>query len=224
MNNCLKYILLLLFICLGFRSSGQVNDAGMWLDLNLEKKITPVLSACFTEEIRLNENITEVGLLYSDLGLSYKFGNKFKLGANYRFTKKKRLDDTYQNFHSWYFDASYREKLKPVNMILRLRYQSKYTESFTWEDGVVAKSHIRTKLTLKYDLNEKFEPYAYGEAFFRLNDPVYYPFDQLRLCAGVEYTFNRMHKIDLYYLICKEYNVKHPETDFVIGVSYSVTF
>jgi hypothetical protein len=30
--------------------------------------------------------------------------------------------------------------------------------------------------------------------------------------------------IDLHYLICKEYNVKHPETDYVIGLGYYFTF
>jgi hypothetical protein len=46
----------------------------------------------------------------------------------------------------------------------------------------------------------------------------------MRFGAGVEYTFNRMHMIDLQYLIRHEKNAVNPETDYVVGVSYYLTF
>ena len=77
---------------------------------------------------------------------------------------------------------------------------------------------------VKYDIQEKIEPYVYAETFFKTGVPAGQSFDELRLCAGVEYAFNRMHKIDLHYLICREYNVKNPETAYVIGAGYYFTF
>lgn len=215
------------FLCLFLAGSGvhaQVNDAQMWLSVNLEKKLTPALSIGFTQELRLNENITEAGTIFSDLGVSYKFGKRVKAGASYRFTLKRRLDDTYERKNSWYVEGSYREKLKPVVLILRLRYQSRYDEAFTSETAGIPENHLRAKLTVKYDLQKKFEPYVYGEVFFRTCTSPYQSFDQLRLCAGIEYSFNRMHTIDLHYLFCREYGVNHPETDFVAGVSYYLSF
>jgi hypothetical protein len=202
----------------------QVNDTQLWMSVQLEKKLTPDLRIEFTEEVRLNENITEVGTVYSDLGISYRFWKRFRLGASYRFSLNRRLDDTYERRHSWYADASYREKLKPIILILRLRYQSRYAKFFTSEKAGLPKNHLRTKLTIKYDLKKKFEPYIFAETYFRTGVPASQSFDQLRLCAGIEYTFNRMHMIDLHYLFCREYNVKNPETDYVIGISYSFTF
>ena len=202
----------------------QVKDAGLWLSLNVEKKITPVLSACFTEEVRMNENITEVGTIFSDIGLFYHVGKRLKAGGGYRFSNKRNIDDSYDNRHRYYFDLGYREKLKPVTILLRTRYQSEYNNIYSSEKGSVPTNHARVKLTLKYDLPKKFEPYLYAESFFWLNNPLYGPFDQIRVCGGVEYTFNRMHMIDVFYLFQKEYNVIHPETDYVTGVSYYFTF
>jgi hypothetical protein len=224
MSKHLKRFLFLYLIISGLLVFGQVQDAGLWLSANVEEKITPAFSACFTEEVRMNENITEVGTLYSDIGLKYSFGARFKVGGSYRFSKKRLLDDTYENLSSWYMDFYYKEKIKPISLGVRLRYQSRYNEAFSTEYGVIGKSHMRLKMTLKYDLDKRFEPYIYAEPFFTLNNTVYSPFDQLRVCAGIEYTFNRMHMIDLHYLICKEYNVKHPQTDYVIGLSYYLTF
>lgn len=224
MSRQQKHILLLLLFLMGNSLFAQVNDAGLWLSVNLEKKITPAFSACFTEEVRLNENITEVGTIFSDLGLTYKLWKRLKIGAFYRFSLKRRLDDTYNQFHSWYCEASYREKIKPISLILRLRYQSKYSDPETSEKSGIANSHIRTKLTLKYDTDKKIEPYVYAELFFGLNSTSNSSFDQIRGCAGFEYTFNRMHKIDLHYLIRKECQANNPETDYVIGISYYLTF
>ena len=218
--------LLLLFILIlvgnGLRS--QVNDAQLWMSVNLEKKLTPALSVLFTEEIKVDENITEVGTLYSDIGISYRFWKKFKAGASYRFVLKRRLDDTYKKYHSWYAEGFYREKFKPVGLTLRLRYQSRYAEEFSSEKSAIPKSHIRTKLTVKYDLQKKFEPYVYAETFFRMGETAVQSFDQLRLCAGIEYTFNRRHMIDLRYLFCREYNAVNPETDYVVVLSYYLIF
>lgn len=217
-------VLLMLFVFAGNNLKAQVNDAQLWLSAGVEKRITRDLSINFTQELRLNENITEAGTIYSDLGVSYDFLNRFRVGASYRFTLKRRPDDSYRPFHSWYVDARYREKIKPLVMILRLRYQSKYAEPYTSEKASMPANHFRAKLTLKYDLKKRYEPYIYAETYFRTCVPGYQSFDQLRLCAGVEYAFNRMHSIDLHYLWCHEYNVVEPEVDWVIGVSYSFTF
>ena len=218
------YFLFFLLILVGNSLHAQVNDAQLWLSVNLEKKITPALAIGFSQELRLNENMTEAGTIFSDLGLSYRFNKRFKAGASYRFTLKRQLDDTYERKNSWYLEGFYREKLSPVSMVLRLRYQSRYAEASTSEKAGIPENHLRTKLTIKYDLKKKFEPYLYGEAFFQTCTTASQSFDQLRLCAGIEYSFNRKHMIDLHYLFCKEYHVKHPETDYVVGVSYYFTF
>ncbi len=223
----IKRLLRLLFLPALFAWSGlsaQVNDAQMWFNAEIEKKITPAFSASFTEEVRLNENISEVGALFSDLGVSYKFLKRFKVGAFGRFTLKRRLDDTYQPFYSWYAELTAREKFKPVGLALRLRYQSKYSEEGTSPKAAIATNHIRAKLTVKYDLDMKLEPYVYAETYFRTCVPAYKSFDQLRLCAGVNYAFNRHHTVDLHYLFAREYNVVNPETDYVIGLGYALTF
>jgi long-subunit fatty acid transport protein len=218
------YFLLFLLILVGNSLFAQVNDAQLWLSVNLEKKMTPALAIGFTQELRFNENMTEAGTIFSDLGLSYRFNKRFKAGASYRFTLKRQLDDTYERKSSWYLEGFYREKLNPVSIIFRLRYQSRYAEASTSENAGIPENHLRTKLTIKYDLKKKFEPYLYGEAFFQTCTPASQSFDQLRLCAGIEYSFNRMHMIDLHYLYSKEYHVTHPETDYVVGVSYYFTF
>ena len=86
-------VLLILLVVAGISGFAQVQDAGLWMSVNIEKKITPALSACFTEEMRMNENITEVGAVLSEIGMMMKFGKHFRAGVSYRYTRQRRVDD-----------------------------------------------------------------------------------------------------------------------------------
>jgi hypothetical protein len=218
------YLLTLFLLLAGKTVLAQVNDAQLWSSVNLEKKLTPALSILFTEEVRIIENMTEVETIFSELGVSYMFWKRLKLEGAYRFTLKRRLDDTYEKRNSWYVEGSYHEKIKPFRLVFRVRYQSRYAEAFTSEKSGTPKNHLRTKLMVKYDLSKKTEPYVYAETFFKTGVPAAESFDELRLCAGVKYAFNRMHKVDLHYLFCKEYNAANPETAYVIGAGYYFIF
>jgi hypothetical protein len=202
----------------------QVNDAQLWMNVNLEKKVTPAFSVLFTEEIRMYENITEIGTVFSELGASYRFDKRFKVAATFRFTNKKRVDDSYDSRQRYYFDFIYREKLKPLIVSVRMRFQSEYKEYTTSPEGRMPGNHLVPKLTLKFDPGKRHLFYIYGEPYFRLNRIVYGSCDQIRTCAGLEYSFNRMHMIDLHYMIEKEFNVIHPETKYVTGIGYYFTF
>lgn len=223
MNKILRGIIILFLAFPGFNAYSQENDAGLWLSVKLEKKITSALFVEFSEELRMNENITEAGTIFSDLGLGYKFWKRFRVSANFRFINKRRLDDSYDKRIRYYFEFTYREKVNPLIFQLRLRFQSQYTEIFTSPEGKVPDNAARARLKIKLDLNKKIEPYIYSESFFRLNSPDGILFINARYCAGIEYSFNRYHMIDFFYMVQKEYNVKNPGTDFIIGAGYNFT-
>lgn len=217
-------VILIVFMAGFLPLHAQVNDAQLWMTAGVEKRITRSLSAEFTQEIQMDENITEVGTIYSEPGLSYRFSPKFRAGVACRFSLKRRMDDHYEQRLSWHAQVTYREKINPVQMIFRLRYQSRYDDAFTSPETSVANQHFRTRVTLKYDTDRKFEPWIYGETYFRTGSGFTQAFDQLRLSAGVEYRISQHHMIDLYYLVSREYNVNNPETDYITGIGYSFTF
>jgi hypothetical protein len=223
MNKPLKGFILLFLTFSGMITWSQENDAGMWLSLNVEKKITPAFSLNFSEEVRMYENITEVGIIFSDIGLAYKFGTRFRISANYRFINKKRLDDSYDNRQRYYFDFTYREKVTPLIIMFRVRFQSQYTDIFTSPEGKIPEYYSRTKLTLKLDIDKRIKPYLYAESFFKLGNPEGILFDGIRYCAGIEFSFNRLHMVDLFYMIQRQFNVNNPETDFIVGIGYYFT-
>lgn len=201
----------------------QVNDAGLWLSFNFTKKINPAWSVTLSEELRMDENITEAGTVFSDAGINYKINNRFRVSANYRYINKRRPDVSYDKRHRYYFDFSYRDKFSRIATILRVRYESQYKDVFSSSKGFVPENHLRGKLTFKFDLDKKYTPYLYSEIFMPLNNPKVKSIDNGRYCAGIEYKFSRVHTLDAFYMIQQEYHVKNPKRDYIIGLGYNLT-
>lgn len=217
MNKSIACFLLLAF---SFATKAQVNDAGLWLNLSAEKKITQKFSTQLTQSFRLNENFSELGTSFSEIGVNYKIQKRLSIGAAYRFSQKRRVDDFYSMRHRYNIDISYKLKIKKLSITLRERFQSRYKDYKTSEKGNVPKNYFRSKITMRYNLNKKYTPFISGELFYQLAEQI----DNLRFKAGFDYEFNKFSTLNLYYMIDKEINVKNPWTNYVIGLGYNYSF
>lgn len=222
MNRHLLIYFALIFAYSGLRA--QVNDAGLWASFSLEKKFTQTWSASFSQELRLNENLSEVGTVFSDAGVNYKFNKKLKLSFNYRYSNKRNLDDSYSQRHRFYLDLTMREKLKPFVFTGRIRFQQQYEDIFTSENGFVPQRYLRPKLTCKLDMDKSFAPFISAEYFSPMSCENSFYLDKSRYMAGVDYQINSTGTLELFYLIQRELNQNNPLTDYVVGLGYSLEF
>lgn len=222
-KNKILYCTILNLFLLGLVHA-QNNDMQLWTTISLEKKITKTFSLNYAEEVRFNENISEVGQFFSDIGGTYKINKAWRISANYRFTNKRQLDDSYSKRHRYYVDLSFRKKFDPVVLMFRTRFQSQYKDVFSSYTGKIPEHYSRNKLTLKFDLDKKYNPYLSAEMFYQLNNPEGNKIDNMRYSVGLEYAFNKRTSLDFYYMIQQEYSVSNPERDFVIGAGYQYSF
>jgi hypothetical protein len=206
------------FHCYSLKSQNQ--DAQVWTSVNLEAKIVKKLTANVAQEVRFNENVTEVGTIYTDLGLEYKLNKHFQVSINYRFVEKRRTDDYYSFRQRIYIDLKYDEKIKPFQIQFRSRIQDEVSDIERAADGGIPEYYLRNKLTLKLDKWKKLTPFVSVELFSPLEDEYKGLFDNIRSSAGIDYDLSKHHKVELFYMIQQELNVSQPETDFVLGVGY----
>lgn len=221
---------LLFFLCtfgllsVSFSLSAQVKDAGLWISLNAEKKITSKLSATLSQEFRMNENISELGTVFTEAGVAYKLFKKGFAGLSYRFIQKRKVDDFYSLRHRLNVDAGYRFKVKKISLTVRERLQTQYTDVNTSPEGHIPEYYLRSKFTFKYNLEKKYTPFIAAEVFYQLNNAEGNEIDNIRYSAGFDYEINKLHSVDLFYLINKEVNVNAPWTEFIVGIGYKYTF
>lgn len=211
-------LFLALFHCQSVKC--QNKDAQVWTSVSLEAKIVKKLTANVAQEVRFNENVTEVGTIYTDLGLDYKINKHFQVSLNYRFVEKRRTDDYYSFRQRIYIDLKYDEKLKPFQIQFRSRIQDEYADIGRAADGGIPEFYLRNKLTVKLDKWKKLTPFVSVELFSPLENDYKGLFDNIRSSTGIDYDLSKHHKVELFYMIQQELNVSRPETDFVLGLGY----
>lgn len=216
------FCFLFLFICL--QSNAQVKDAGLWLSLNFEKKITKRIAAELSQEVRINENISELGISFTEIGGEYKFNKKVSAALFYRYIQKRQLNDMYLSSHRWFVDVSYKRKIKKISLTLRQRIQAQVRALSTSSESKVPEYYMRTKLSVKLDLDKKYTPFISGEIFYPVFNREEIFIDNTRVSAGFEYEFNKRHSVTIFYMINSEVNVNDPWTDYISGVSYKYSF
>lgn len=202
---------------------GQEQDAGLWTNITIEKKITRNLDATFTQEFRFDENITELGTFFSDAGIEYKFWKGFKAGIFYRYGFRQRPDGSFSQRHRVYFDLGYKRKFKRFEAGYRVRIQTQYSNINRSEAGNIPFWYLRQKVHFGYNTKSRFDPYLDGEVWYRIS-PGWSRFDNFRISAGVVARICKHHSVDLGYIIEHEFNVTFPVTSFISFLGYKISF
>ncbi len=206
------------FCCSSF---AQVKDAGLWTSFSIEKKISQAASLAINEEFRFNENVSEVGTFFTDIGVTYKLNNDLRVSGSYRFINKKRLDDSFSKRHRYYFDLSYKRKINKTTSAIRVRFQSQYADVFSSDDGAVPEWYLRPKISLRCNMKGKCTPYVSSELFYHF---AVQEFDNVRYTFGMERKLSGKLDLDLFFLHQRAFNVENPAYDYIwgIGLNYSL--
>src|SRR6185503_5426031 len=118
-----KYLLLLFLILVSvIKSSGHVNDFGVWAGISINYKLTRNLSAGVEEQFRFDQNAGHLAQYFSEAGASYSLSKKIKVGLYYRFIQAQK-ENYFSSRHRWFADVSFRQKIKSFQILLRARMQ-----------------------------------------------------------------------------------------------------
>lgn len=216
--------LIVFYFFFPFYSIAQEKDAGLWVSVTAEKKVSSFLDVELSQEFRFYENITELGSAFSEASFQYKIFRKFRVSADYRFIQSRRLDDTYRLRHRYAFSLTYIYDINRFSFRIREKFQSRYTEVYASDDGKIPKNILRTRLMIAYDLKKRYEPFVAGEVYYQLNNPEGNELDKIRYRIGVDYELNKYHSLSIGYLIDQETHQNNPLTDYVFDIGYKFTF
>jgi hypothetical protein len=221
--NKKQLILIYAFLLFSLVSFSQVKDAGLWMNINIEKKITQSWALNYEHSTRFNENISELGSMINEIGVSYRLNKMSRFSMFYRCNLQRQLNNMYIPVSRFYVDFSHRLKPGTLLIIGRLRFQHQQKNSLFYDfDGSTANT-IRPKITLKYPV-EKFSAYISAEVYVPVFYYEYKPIDKIRIETGLEYEITKQQSVDLGYLIQREFFENNPKTDFIIQLGYKFSF
>ena len=224
-----RWLQFLVFLFLSGVACSQSSDHGLWGTLQIEKSFSKKFSLSLEQEIRFDENCSQLDELYTEISSSYRLFPGWRIGLGYRFIEKVNREIYYVNHlrfgHRFLGEIQYRYRYRSLTFLFKTRLESELKNVYSSEKGPVPGWDWKNKLEVKYQLM-RFEPYAGGELRFQIRDPRHpesdFCLNRFRLFAGVDFSILKGHSVGVYYLIQDEWNLSDAETMYVLGFKYSI--
>ncbi len=222
-----RYLLLFSFSLFLIPGFSQTEDLGSWMTFSLDKGLGDRLSFNFDQEFRLKDNLSNINLLYTNLGLAIKPTKFLKIAATYRFIDKQKGDGTYGIRNRFMTDLIFKFKPGKWTLGYRARLQEEWRATGYYSDlGNVPEIYLRNHFKFGYKLNDHFTPYVGTELRWQLKNPRLpwaNGFDRTRFFAGTDYKINDKLTAGSYFLLQKEWNVNDPQTLYIIGLEFGIS-
>lgn len=216
------YKISLLYISLlsSIISIAQTRDVGVWTGFKISQPIDKKMEISLSEGFRLDNNISNVANVFTQLKSSYEIAKGLNLGVAYRWARKESwINDI--NFENRYqFDLSYNLKFNDLKIKNRVRFQSKYVNYYNSEYGFIPTNTLRNETSVSYSISKKIKPYASFEFFYpsNINESI---IDKLRYQLGTDFKITKDVYADVFFIYQKQINSRNLNNDIVFGCSFS---
>lgn len=216
-NDFLMTILLLFFASsLIAKPNYPLEENEMWLSAEFSYCITDELELDVEQELRYYKNRSVLKQSLSDIGLAYKLTSLMKLSLSYRLRLFPDSEESHR--HELYSQIGLKSDIKWLELRHRLRLHLKFRDD---NENI---NQLRYRLALRYPVSKLVKPYISGELFYRF---LYDKGDRLtqgRYFAGLIFSLNKNHVIDLFFARELEYNTKKAVNSNILGLAYTFSY
>ncbi|MEN8928081.1 MAG: DUF2490 domain-containing protein [Flavobacteriales bacterium] len=223
----MKKIISVLVFSVAFSGFAQdikkTQDLGLWMGVNANYVFKKDYTLTLSQDLRLNESITDLDRYITDLAIAYKINKQFKLAATVRYYLEKDAEKEYSQDFRYSLDFQFKKKINSrFKMKYRFRYQNVYEELFSGiPDG--SKANLRNKIEVGYKLNKKHAAYFASEIFRKIVNYRAPFFNKLRLVVGDEFE-SRFGEFDFSLGYERELNSARPLNYYFARVYYTFDF
>lgn len=222
-KHSFAFLLLLLNAALSLlaQETKVVSDLHLWTGVQLEKTFAKDWTVSLGEEFRFKHDISEINNYFTELGIRYRINKNFALQGNYRFTRDRKQDQSYENLSRYNFDLRYKGKLDFLTIKYRLRYQKEMEGFRMAEHNIPYETYMRHRIAFIINKMEFVEPYVSGE-IFKLFMPTSYPrFEYMRLLLGLKYDMDKAGEIKAAFGFNRELVSTQPATIYMMRLNYT---
>jgi hypothetical protein len=200
----------------------QQNDAGAWLSATFQKKINKKNSVLLSQEVRLNENMSETDNVFSEVSYAHSITKRLDASGSIRYINKHRLDNSYSQRWRYMITLKYTQPVvKKLDLVARARWQQQWNDIGKSDDWATAINTIRMGVGACYQLKKKIGFDFFYEYFFSLNNKA---INNTRATLAAGYKMNNNHSIEIGLIYQKSKNTNNPvqEGIMVIGYKYKL--
>jgi hypothetical protein len=206
----------------------EVRDLESWTSAKINLKANKNWTFGLLNQVRLDNNSTELKSFITQLNTEFKFSKKFEMAMGLRHTLKNDNEGEIQgneNYFRMQLDASFKHKINRFVIKHRFRYTNQNELGISKEEGDYPEKYLRFKSSVDYNIKDwKLDPEFSAEIFSRhVKYGQFNGLDFFRLSFGTSYKLKSFGKIGLQYRLEREINTSYPKTTNIFQVKYAYT-
>lgn len=210
-------LLFLLFFSLLGSQSAIGADAQVWINAGMRYKPTKKVSLNVNQHLRLDQNVSRVQGILTDLSVSWRAKKWFRLGGGYRFQMDSNKDGLLLPGHRLHIQARLKHGFGPVDLSYRLRFQ----ETLEHDEGEIDARHtMRNRIGVDFDTNTIVTPGLSAELYTRFADKEPVLLKKLRITTGFDIKPTKSHVLTVYYRLHVPIYEKDDPKDHIVGLGY----
>jgi hypothetical protein len=199
----------------------QHRDAMLWAGFTVRYDLNKKWSLSLEEEARIYENISRLDKINSEFTVDYQVNKILDAGLLYRLISGYTPENHFESGHRFGAFIGAQKRLSGWNGSVKASFQQTYPAFHRSPEWQVAEKYIRLQAGISRQLkNKKTEPYTDIEFWYRIPDGEQVFADQYRLTIGIKQKLDKTNRLDLYYRLQQEMQVKDPLTAHIIGIGY----
>ena len=216
------YIFLFILLVSNSKLTGQEKDFNLWTGVQIEKEMFSNLSIDLELNNRLKDNLNQRDESFLDFGINYSIKD-LKLSLLYRFSNENEGISNYSYSNRFSYQRSYKYEIQRFRIDLRSRYQTKYKEWFSSENGFESANYLRNRVKLRYNISGlPIDPLISYEGFTKIDKNSPSLFRKQRVSMGLNYKINKKNTLGIVFHIQNEKNAPNPSEDYILSLSYSI--
>jgi hypothetical protein len=202
------------------------DDARFWLYVKADKHITKRLQAQVILQNRFDNNVSQYSQANANLELSYRFNKNVKVLGGFVYGNKRKDEGVYLDRNQFYGGILLRQKVKRFTVAYRNLVQGQNKAVYNRDKASVYHFYNRNKLTFKYEVVKRLEPYLSAELNVPLSsDEGAFYINRSRVFAGLEIKLTRRSYLETYFLFQRKYRTNgYPPRNYIMGLTYSYSF
>lgn len=213
----------LIFFLFVFQATafGQDQDVRLWSSLSVRYDLSKKWRISLEEEARFIENIGRLDKINSELTVNYQINKFLDGGVLYRLIANNHPDGYVYANHRFGAYLEVQKKYAGMRLSLKTSFQKTYPAFFRSGDWYLPENYVRAEGGVSRELkNKKTEPYTNLEWWYRIQSGDQSFIDRYRFTIGIKHKLNKNNRLDLFFRVQQELQVKDPLTAWIFGVGY----
>lgn len=216
-------VFMLLSTCL-LAQQERETDFELWLKAGGDVKLSDRFELAFEEQLRFDEDVTEVKNYHTELELKYNVTETFDLRLVSRYVQRNN-GNGFDDFFRYQIGAGYKHKWNRLNIKYRVLFQNRNELGVSEAEGDIARHFLRTRTSVEYKIRDwKYDPIFKAEYFFALNSAKAGTHDGVRFNIGTERKYDKLGEFGIFYAIDLSVNAFQPETAYILSLKYTYSF